>query len=67
MFHSFSVLSPPCGPSFPQNAASEAMARCESMPWKCLPTAKPRVMKAHLRELGEIVGEFGRRWSADPR
>jgi len=45
MFHSFSVLMPPCGPSRPQNAASEAMARCESMPLKCLPTAKPMVRR----------------------
>ena len=46
MLHSFSVLRPPKGPSLPRKAASAEMARCESMPLKCLPTAKPSVSTA---------------------
>ncbi len=60
MFHSFSVLSPPLGPSLPIIAVSEAMARCESMPLKCLPTAKPMVMSATLalvRSIGQLVDD----------
>ena len=46
MLHSFSVLRPPFGPSLPVSAASDAMARCASMPLKCLPTANPSVSTA---------------------